>query len=351
LKLGYRVRGTVRSLNNEKKVAFLRNLCPGSRYDIELVEADLTSDKGWKKAVEGCSYILHVASPFPIEEPNDPNDLIMPAVEGTLRVLRAASELTTPPKRVVITSSSAAISYGSETVGKVYNDEDWTCIDSKDFPINSYTKSKTLAERAAWEFVSNLPERKRFELSTINPSFIQGPMLSTADCSSVKLIRQILLAELPGLPDLHFELVSVLDVARAHLLAMLIPEAANKRFLVSSTKIDMREMAVLLREEFTSLGYSPTTFHVPNILARFLSIFDSQVRSVVRNLGISRELDCVNAKKILGMNLKENKRLVIEMAYSAIAMGQIPDKSKTKDIASKYQRPELDVSGIPMPLK
>lgn len=192
LKLGYRVRGTVRSLKNEDKVKHLRDLCPGSTYKVELVEADLMNEESWVGAVEGCDYILHVASPFVIDEPKDPNDLILPAINGTLNVLKAASNMVKPPKRVVVTSSSAAVMSGTNPDGKVYTDEDWTVIDSKEYPVSAYTKSKYLAERAAWDFVEKLPTEKKFELCTINPTLVQGPMLSGSQCSSAEIVKQVM---------------------------------------------------------------------------------------------------------------------------------------------------------------
>ena len=191
LKLGYRVRGTVRSLKNEDKVKHLRDLYPGSKYKIELVEADLLNEECWDAAVLGCDYILHVASPFVIDEPKDPNELILPAINGTLNVLKAASKLEKPPKRVVVTSSTASIAYGTDSRNHVYTDSDWTVHDSKEFPISAYTKSKVLAERAAWDFVEKLPAEKRFELATINPSLVQGPMLSGSQCSSAEIVKQV----------------------------------------------------------------------------------------------------------------------------------------------------------------
>lgn len=191
LKLGYRVRGTVRSLANEDKVKHLRDLCPGSKFKVDLVEADLMDEGCWAAAVADCDYILHVASPFVIDEPKDPNELILPAINGTLNVLKAASNLPRLPKRVIVTSSSAAIAYGTDTHNRVYTDADWTVPDSKEFPISSYTKSKVLAERAAWEFMENLPADKKFELATINPTLVQGPMLSGSQCSSAEIVKQV----------------------------------------------------------------------------------------------------------------------------------------------------------------
>lgn len=346
LKSGYRVRGTVRSLQNENKVKHLRDLCPGSRFQMELVEADLTSDDGWDQAVRDCDYILHVASPFPLEEPTDPEVLIKPAVEGTLRVLRAAANMATPPKRVVVTSSSAAVAYGSRK--ERYTEEDWTVVDSKEYPIGAYTKSKTLAERAAWEFVNNLPAEKKFEMATVNPTFVLGPMLSSTGCSSADLMRQILLADLPGLPDLHFEIVSVFDVARIHLLAMTNPEAAGKRFIATSGTIAFREMAHMLNQEFRVHGYRPTTMHVPSFVLHTLAFFGDKIAKGAQPLlGFKRNLVPVNSRGILGLPLAEDHNIVKQMAYAAIHAGIIPDKSKDQTLTKNYVRPEFDTSMIP----
>lgn len=198
LKLGYRVRGTVRSLGNEDKVKHLRDLCPGSKHKVELVEADLLDEASWDNAVVGCDYILHVASPFSTVEPKDPNDLILPAVNGTLNVLRAASKLDKPPKRVVVTSSSAAVLYGTNPKDHTYTDADWTVPDSAEFPLTTYIRSKYLAEKAAWEFVESLPAEKKFELCTINPTFVQGPMLSGSQCSSADIVKQVRCISFPS---------------------------------------------------------------------------------------------------------------------------------------------------------
>lgn len=224
LKLGYRVRGTVRSLSNPKKTQHLKELCPGAAHELELVEADLTSEKGWDEAVKGCQYILHVASPFPLKAPKDKYELIKPAVDGTLFVLQAASRLPVPPRRVVITSSVASIMYGHDDSTKVLTDETWSILDDPKHHVGAYGESKTLAEKAAWDFLASLPEEKKFELATVNPSLVLGPLLSSSDCSSVEFVSKILMAEYPALPNIYVDMVSVFDVAKVHLLAMTHPE-------------------------------------------------------------------------------------------------------------------------------
>jgi dihydroflavonol-4-reductase len=222
LKLGYRVRGTVRSLANESKVQHLRDLCPGSNFMIELVEADLSSEKGWSEAVAGCTFIQHVASPFPLQAPKNKEELIRPAVDGTLYVLRAAAAANPRPKRVVVTSSFASIGYGQQSdPAHPFNEDNWTVLDNPEIPIDAYTESKTLAERAAWEFHKSLPENERFELCTVNPTLVQGPMLSANSCSSADIPRQILLGEMPALADIDLFITHVYDVTKVYNLSLL----------------------------------------------------------------------------------------------------------------------------------
>eukprot|EP01039_Chlorochromonas_danica_P003013 gene3013-3287_t len=346
LKVGYRVRGTVRSLANENKVRHLRDLCPGSNYKIDLVEADLTSDQGWDEAVRDCTYILHVASPFPLQEPKDADEVIKPAVEGTLRVLQAASRLATPVKRVVVTSSVASICYGHQK--SEYSDEDWTVINNADIPVGAYIQSKTLAEKAAWNFVETLPEEKRFELATINPSFVMGPMLSTASCSSADLLGQLVLGKVPGLPDMYFSVVSVFDVARAHLLAMTIPEAAGKRFMCAATTISFRDLAARLTRQMKPLGYPCTTLHVPGFLVHMLAFFgDKSAKTSAPLIGLKHNLIPKNTRDILGLKLEEDLTVIDQMLYAAIHAGIIPDKTSDGRLKRDYTCPEFDVSMIP----
>lgn len=343
LKAGYRVRGTVRSVKDESKVKHLRDLCPGSKHKMELVEADLMSDKGWNEAVADCDFILHVASPFPINEPKDPDEIIKPAVEGTLRVLRAAANMPKVPKRIVVTSSVASIAYGHKK--DVYTDEDWTNSDEN---VGSYVKSKTLAERAAWKFLEELPADKKFELATVNPSLVLGPMLSSFGCSSADIMKQIILGQMPALPELYMGVVSIYDVARAHLLAMTIPEAAGKRFMVTAYEINIQEMGAIIGKEFRSYGYSPTSMHAPNFLVHLLAFFgDAAAKTTSPSLGVRYNLNPVNTRTILGLPLQSDAQLILDMTYAAIANGLIPDKSPNESIRKNYVRPDYDCSMIP----
>lgn len=343
---GYRVRGTVRSLANEDKVRHLRDLCPGSKHKMELVEADLTSDDGWDAAVAGCHYILHVASPFVVSEPRDPDELIGPAVDGTLRVLRAAAKLSVKPRRVVVTSSCASVANGHCKTD--FNDDDWTILDNPSIPVSAYPRSKTMAERAAWDFVANLSESERFELATVNPSAVLGPMLSSNSCASGEIVGKILMAGFPALPDVKFGKVSVFDVARAHILAMAHPDAAGKRFIVSEAESGLQDYARTINREFRQFGYSPVSMHVPNFVLHVMAFFgDREAKSSAPYLCKVENFHCNNARNILGMTLTNEFDLVKEMTLAMIANGLLPDKSKDKILTKNYKRPEFDLSMLP----
>lgn len=348
LKLGYRVRGTVRSLANEKKVKHLRNLCEGAKHELELVEADLVSEKGWDEAVKDVTFILHVASPFPLRNPETKEEVVGPAVDGTLRVLRAASRLVIPPKRVIVTSSAAAVYPGHDHRGKVFTDDTWAIMDDPKYTVNYYIESKYLAERAAWDFVNNLPAEKKFELATINPTYVFGPVLSSSEFSSGEIISNLLLGKTPAVVDINLEIVSVQDVAKAHLLAMVVPEAAGKRFLLSSFDLSLKEASTILVKEYGSKGYKPTITYAPSWLLRIASPFLASARDVLSMLGVRRDLRPVNAETILGLHLDDDKeKIVVSMINSAIAAGIIEDKSSDQQITKAFKKPDIDITNFP----
>jgi dihydroflavonol-4-reductase len=207
LEQGYPVRGTLRSMNRENELRKTIAKFVQADERLTFIQADLLEDAGWAEAVRGCDYVLHVASPFPLGTPKDENDLIRPAKEGTLRILRAAAE--NGVKRVVLTSSNAAISAGYPYSKKNFDESDWSLPDSP--TIDPYSKSKTLAERAAWEFMQNLPEGHLLELAVINPGLVLGPLPDTYQRTSGELIQQLLSGKLPGLARIQFSCVDVRD--------------------------------------------------------------------------------------------------------------------------------------------
>ena len=219
LEKGYKVRGTIRSLKNRDKHAFLYNLCPEKNKNLELVEADLLKPATWPAAVEGVDYVMHLASPFPGVIPNNENEVIRPAVEGTINVIQAAIDKGV--KKVVLTSSVVAIYCGHD--GKPTGPDDWS-IEEKCEP---YPKSKTRAEKAAWDLWKK--SEGKLELATVNPGFVLGPVFSSNGGTSEKTIVDFMKGRVPGVPKVNIACVDVRDVAECHLKAMENPNSNGKR--------------------------------------------------------------------------------------------------------------------------
>jgi dihydroflavonol-4-reductase len=229
LRAGYRVRTTVRSPEREATVREL--LGAETAEELSFATADLTADAGWADAVSGCDFVLHVASPFPLGPPKHEDDLIVPAREGALRVLAAARDARV--KRVVMTSSFAAIGYGVPLPDRPFTEEDWSNPDGEG--VSAYAKSKTLAERAAWDFITG--EGSGLELSVVNPTGVMGPVLGSDFSTSIQLIKRLIDGAMPGLPQVSFGIVDVRDVADLHRRAMTEPAAAGERFLAAAGEL------------------------------------------------------------------------------------------------------------------
>ncbi|MFF1878177.1 SDR family oxidoreductase [Leifsonia sp. NPDC058230] len=297
LAAGYAVRTTVRTPARAADVrAQLRvgGVEPGE--ELTFAVAELTSDDGWADAVAGCDFVLHVASPFPTAEPKDEDELIVPARDGALRVLTAARDAGVG--RVVLTSSFAAIGYGHEPTDRPFTEEDWTELDSG-VPISSYVKSKTIAERAAWDFIDR--EGGGLELSTINPVGVLGPLLGRDYSSSVRLVKTVADGRLPRVPRVSFGIVDVRDVATLHRLAMTHPDAAGERFLaLSGDPISAQELALLIRGHLGPSGKRISTKLIPDWVLRTLAPFSRSVRNNVGDMGVVRRGTAEKARRILG---------------------------------------------------
>lgn len=330
----YIVRGSVRSLANEQKLKPLRALCPeNSNQQLELVEADLTKRESWIDAVKDCTYVIHVASPLPPRIPGDGMEIITPAVEGTKSVLEACAKTKGGVKRVVLTSSSAAIHSGRQGVeDKVFTEEDWAADDG----VSPYEKSKKLAEKAAWELLEKLPDDEKFELCAINPGFIVGPLLSSSYCASSELHRRFLQREMPMVPKLMFGVIDVRDCARAHIIAMTSPKAPGNRYLTIAECYWMDDMAKLLYEEFRPLGYKVPTTVAPKVMIKIASWFDGTLKFILPFLNKDIKLDNSKIKDHFGIQFEDFKKSVIDMAYSLIERGFIKKTPQYED-AKKQQ--------------
>jgi dihydroflavonol-4-reductase len=292
---GYEVRGTVR---DPAKAA-------GRAEVAELVAANLDSDEGWAEAVLGCDYVLHVASPFPLEDPADEDELIQPAVQGTLRVLRAAASSGTV-RRVVLTSSVAAINAGhpGKAGSRVLTEEDWSDVDAAD----AYQKSKTLAERAAWEFVRS---DGRLELTVVNPGLVLGPVRDGVRSTSHEPVRRLLAREMPGVPRLGWSTVDVRDLAVAHRLAMESPSAAGERYICAGENLWMLDMARIL-----SSKYRVPTRPVPYWALWVLGRFDGEIRSLLSAIGKREMVSADKARQELGWEMRPVSESLLDTAAS-----------------------------------
>lgn len=319
LESGYAVRTTVRSLSRKQEV--LEMLQRGGGQTIEnlsFIEADLTGDEGWSDAVQGCEYVLHVATPISLETPKHENEVIQPAVDGTLRVLRAAKK--SEVKRVVLTSSFAAIGYGPNPEKRPWTEKDWT--NPNNTALSAYVKSKSLAELAAWDFMKR--DGGRMELTVINPMAIFGPTLGRRLSTGHQLIKQLMDGSMKILPRVDFGIVDVRDVADLHLRAMTHPKAAGERFLaLAGGTMSFHEIAMTLRKRFGDHEKRVATKTVPDWLLRLAAPFSVKAKQVLPMLGQFRISSNEKARTVLGWNPRSNEEAVIAAGESLLHLGFI----------------------------
>lgn len=302
LKENYRIRGTVRNLKDENRIKPIRDLAKNGKYQIEFVQADLLNANDWKNVVKDCSTVFHVASPFPESAPESDETILKPAIDGTLNVLKAC--IGTNIKRVILTSSGYAIFGQDYKENKTYNDQDWGNAETKD----AYCKSKILAEKAAWDFVA---EKKRknenvFELVVINPTLIFGPVLNSSLGTSAKMVANVLEGKTEKVPEIYVPLCDVRDVARAHVKAAIVPEAADRRFIVATELpfVPMIEWVKFLHDHYASKGYKISTELLP-----------------INGPGKTTKIDGLLTAKILGVQYTNLKQTLIDTAESLIKGG------------------------------
>lgn len=316
---GYRVRTTVRSLKREADVrAMLKSGGAEPGEALSFAAADLTSDTGWAEAVAGCDFVLHVASPFPPSLPKHEDELIIPARDGALRVLRAARNAGV--KRVVLTSSFAAIGYGHKPTDQPFSEATWTDVNNS---VSAYTKSKTLAERAAWDFVTQ--EGGALELAVVNPVGVFGPVLGADYSNSIQLVQRLMDGAVPGLPRLSFGVVDVRDVADLHLRAMTNPAAKGERFIATAGLMSIHEMAAVLRTRLGSAAHGVPTRSLPDWMLRLVSLFDSSVKQVIPDLGKVRNATNEKARRMLGWQPRSPDDAIVATAESLIRLGLLRD--------------------------
>ena len=312
---GYKVRGTMRSLKRAEEVRSVLAKFDPRASEIEFMEADLSSDKGWANAAKDCAYVQHIASPFPAVHPKDEMELIRPARDGALRVLKAAKAAGV--KRVVMTSSMASIAYGHGDKRAEISDE--TMWSDPSGPDNTpYTKSKTIAERAAWDYVNG--EGKGLELAVINPTGILGPALSTDVSTSLEIPIRLLNGKTPGLPRIGFSFVDVRDVAECHVKAMELPEAAGERFLATHDFLWFTEAADILRKKFPAYDARIPKRKVPDFALKLMAMFQPVYRQTVTELGRTRKASNAKASRVLGVKFRTAEEALVASAQSLIEL-------------------------------
>ena len=314
----FEVKASVRSSAkaDEVRAAMAAHLPTGFDLGAKLsfVELDLESDAGWDAAIAGVDVLVHSASPFPISSPKDENELIRPAVEGTLRALRAAHKAGV--KRVILTSSVAAIYGNDKPASGEFDETFWTDVNH---PVGQvpYTKSKTLAEKAAWDYIAS--EAPELQLTTINPVLVAGKPLDKHFGSSVSVVERVLIGKDPLLPDLSFSIVDVKDVAAMHVKAITTDAAIGQRFIASAGSRTFIQIAKAIKAEFPKRKIS--TIQAPSFVIRFLSLFDSEIKAVLPTLGKHIGVNSTKAQKVLGINFIPVESSLVETSHYLVDNG------------------------------
>ena len=316
LKRGYRVRTTLRTLSRQDEVKSM--LAQGGADDfenLEFIQTDLTSDINWMKAATDATYVIHVASPTPATRPDDGNEMVKMAVDGTLRVMKAAK--AAGAKRVVLTSASGAVLSGHKSHPEIFTEEDWTDLSGN---IDAYQRSKTMAELAAWEFA----KKENMELSAVNPVAVMGPVLGQDFSHSNQIIRAMLSGNMPFLLNIGFDYVDVRDVAELHLLTMTCPEAAGERFIATTGEnLTYKEEAKILQRYLGSTAKKVSTKALPDFIIKFMAIFKKDLRMPATFLGQNTACSNAKAKKLLGWQPRSAEEAIVATAKSMIELGLI----------------------------
>jgi len=321
LAAGHQVRTTVRNVKREPEARAMLKQAGATLGDrVAFITADLESDAGWSEAVAGCEYVLHVASPFPRTVPKCEEELIVPAREGALRVLRAARDGGV--KRVVLTSSFAAIGYGHQPQDRPFDETNWTNLNGTD--AGPYVKSKTLAERAAWDFIGR--EGGNLELAVINPVGVFGPVLGPDYSTSILLVQRLMDGAMPGVPRLCFGAVDARDVADLHIRAMTDPAAKGERFLaVAGDFVWMRDIANILKRRMGSAARRVPTWRLPDWLVRVGAMLDPAVKQILPELGRTKNATSEKARRTLGWAPRSIEDAIVATGASLWELGLLKD--------------------------
>jgi len=321
LRAGYRVRTTVRSLAREAEVREhlkVGGAEPGDR--LEFAVADLGADAGWAEAARGCAYVMHGASPTPSGDQATEDEWIRPAVDGNLRVLRAARDAGV--KRVVLTSAFGAVGMGHPPMDRPFNDDDWTDLSGANGVVAPYQKSKTLSERAAWDFIAK--EGRGLELAAVNPTAVLGPALGADYSHSIRIIKTLLDGQ-PGSPKINSGFVDVRDVADLHLRAMTHPAAKGQRFVaIAGDSLRLAQVAQVLRERMGPVAAKVSTRTLPNWLVRLAALRNPGMKGLVPLLGVNMNATSAKARRLLGWQPRPAEEAIVATAESLVRLGLVP---------------------------
>ena len=315
LDAGYEVRTSIRTESRKEEVMEAMHKHSSHPERLEIVIADLLKDDGWNEAVNGCRYVLHVASPFFLKTPDHEDDLIKPAVEGTLRVLNACRE--NDVEKVVLTSSVAAIGYGHGKDKTTIDETDWSKTDGD---ISAYAKSKTLAEKAAWDFMDKLSDDDKFELTVINPVAVTGPMLTSDIGSSNDMLIKMTDGSMPACPKIQMGFVDVRDVAKAHIYSMTSEKTNGERLIASQKDMYFVEVGRLLNAS----GYKKSPKReMPNLLVRIMALFVTELVGLLPALSRNVTSDKTKSKGVFDWDYVSAENSILESAEQLKAMGLI----------------------------
>ena len=309
---GWTVHATVRSLSREAEV---RARLGVDNARLRFFAADLSADAGWAEAMAGCTHVAHVASPFPPKAVKHADELIVPARDGALRALRAAKAAGVT--RFVLTSSAAAIAYGHPPGKTTFTEADWS--DPTNADCSPYAQSKTIAERAARDWIA--AEGGAMEFVSINPSLVVGPVMDADVSTSIEAIEKMLSGALPGCPRLGFGVVDVRDLADLHVRVLTAPGITGERFIASGRFLMLAEIARILKARLGPKARKVPTHMLPDFLVRLSAIFDPLVRSVLSELGRTRNMDASHVKAVLGWQTRSEEDSLVDCANSLIDKG------------------------------
>jgi nucleoside-diphosphate-sugar epimerase len=319
LRKDFAVRGTLRDMGRADWVRAGIGRAGANAGGVEFVSADLLSDAGWQQAMQGCTYVLHVASPFPLQEPRNPDELIRPAREGATRVLKAAAQ--SGIKRVVMTSSVVAVTlpWPEAPQGHVFTEADWTNPERPD--ITTYIRSKTLAELAAWDLLKGASGAP--ELATVNPAIVLGPATDDDISASHEVIKLMAKGKYPMAPRVGFPISDVRDVAATHVLAMTKSDAAGKRFLTANGFLSLIELGRLVADALPDLKKKVPRRELLDVTVRIVALFDRRLKAVLPDLGHPRPISNAQARAVLGQTFRSAQEAAKSAALSLRELGVI----------------------------